>query len=75
MPETKTQTGNPVFNDFYPRFKKFLQADVSEFVLDGKLMRGYRGPDSKSIWLRDHRNESRVTGLSIACHCDNRRTG
>lgn len=54
MPETKIQTGNPVFDEFYPRIKKFLQADVSEFVLDGKRVRGYRSPDSKPIWLRDH---------------------
>jgi len=54
MPETKIQTGNPIFDDFYPRIKKFLQADVSEFVLDGKRARGYRSPDSKPIWLRDH---------------------
>jgi hypothetical protein len=54
MPETKIQTNNPVFDDFYPRIKKFLQADVSEFLLDGKLVRGYRSPDSKPIWLRDH---------------------
>ena len=54
MPETKIQTGNPIFDEFYPRIKKFLQADVSEFVLDGKRVRGYRSPDSKPIWLRDH---------------------
>ena len=54
MRETKTQTGNPIFDEFYPRIKKFLQADVSEFVLDGQRVRGYRSPDSKPIWLRDH---------------------
>jgi hypothetical protein len=54
MPETKIQTNNPTFDDFYPSIKKFLQADVSEFLLDGKLVRGYRSADSKPIWLRDH---------------------
>jgi len=54
MRETKIQTNDFRFDEFYPRIKKFLQADVSEFVLDGKRVRGYRSPDSKPIWLRDH---------------------
>jgi uncharacterized protein (DUF433 family) len=54
MSETKIQTNNPAFDEFYPRIKKFLQADVSEFLLDGRLVRGYRSADSKPIWLRDH---------------------
>jgi hypothetical protein len=54
MRDTKIKTGNPIFDDFYSRIKKFLQADVSEFLLDGKLVHGYRSPDSKPIWLRDH---------------------
>jgi hypothetical protein len=48
------QTNNSIFDEFYPRLKKFLQADISEFMLDGKRVRGYRSPDSKPIWLRDH---------------------
>jgi hypothetical protein len=54
MRDTEIQTNDPIFDDFYPRIKKFLQADVSEFLLDGKLVHGYRSPDSKPIWLRDH---------------------
>jgi hypothetical protein len=40
MPKIKIQTNNPIFDDFYPRIKKFLQADVTKFLLDGKLVRG-----------------------------------
>jgi hypothetical protein len=54
MHETTIQTHNPIFDEFYPRLKKFLQADVAEFVFDGKRVRGYRSPDSKPVWLRDH---------------------
>jgi hypothetical protein len=54
MSDAKIQTGNPTFDEFYSRIKNFLQADVSEFLLDGKLVRGYRSADSKPIWLRDH---------------------
>ncbi len=54
MPITQIKTGSPIFDEFYPRIKKFLQADISEFVFDGKLVHGYRSPDSKPIWLRDH---------------------
>lgn len=52
--ETKIFTDNDHFNRLYPLVKKFLQNDVSEFVLDGKKIRGYRSPDSKPVWIRDH---------------------
>jgi len=52
--ETKFQTDSDRFNQLYPLVKSFLSNDVSEFYLDGKKVRGYRSPDSKPIWLRDH---------------------
>ena len=52
--ETRINTDNSDFNLLYPIVKKFLENDVSEFNLDGKKIRGYRSPDSKPVWIRDH---------------------
>ena len=32
----------------------FLQADITEQMIDGKRVRGYRSPDNPALWIRDH---------------------
>lgn len=51
---TVVQTGRPEFDEFYPRIRTFLEHDVLDLVIDAKPIRGYRSPDGKSIWIRDH---------------------
>jgi hypothetical protein len=60
-PETGVQTGDPVWDGFYPRVKAFLEKDsvVYDSPLDGKPVRGYRSPDTPFIWLRDHVYQSK----------------
>jgi hypothetical protein len=31
-----------------------MDQDVSEYTFDGRKVRGYRSPDNKLLWLRDH---------------------
>jgi len=52
--ETFVKTGKPEFDRFYPRIRAFLEQDTLDIVIDGKAIRGYRTPDAKSIWIRDH---------------------
>ena len=54
--KTKTQvrTGKPEFDRFIPRIRSFLAQDSLDLVIDGKKVRGYRTPDTKSIWIRDY---------------------
>jgi len=51
---TCIKTGLKPFDDLFPRVKAFLEQDVLELNIDGEKVRGYRSPDSKSIWIRDH---------------------
>ena len=46
-------TGEQSFDSFYPRVKSFLEQDTLDLVIDAQKIRGYRSPDSKSIWIRD----------------------
>jgi len=55
--QTKIKTGRPVFDEFYGRVKTFMEKDVSEYPVDGKIVRGYRSPDTTPIWLRDHTHQ------------------
>lgn len=34
--------------------RSFLERDTMEMMVDGKRVRGFRTPDAKSIWIRDH---------------------
>lgn len=41
--------------DTFPQsIAAFLAADVSAFEYEGRPLRGYRSPDTKPIWIRDH---------------------
>ncbi|NOZ60289.1 MAG: hypothetical protein GXO74_01270, partial [Calditrichaeota bacterium] len=50
----KIETGRREFDEFYPKIKSFLEKDTLDLVIDGKKIRGYRSPDSRAIWIRDH---------------------
>ena len=48
------KTGSPIFDNFYPKVKSFLEKDLLEVNIEGQKIRGYRPPDAKSIWIRDY---------------------
>ena len=52
--ETKIETGNPMFDKFYPAIKNFLVHDQVTYLIDNEIVYGYRSPDCNAIWLRDH---------------------
>lgn len=54
QPDIFIKTGLPEFDHFYPLVKSFLEKDVLETVVDGLRIRGFRSPDARSIWIRDH---------------------
>jgi len=51
---TYIKTGRQEFDGLIPLVKAFLTQDVLETTIDGEKIRGYRSPDAKSIWIRDH---------------------
>ncbi len=48
------KTGVDFIDNLYPMVKSFLEKDTLDIVVDGELMRGYRSPDSRAIWIRDY---------------------
>jgi len=52
--DTVLQSGNSRLDALLPRIKRFLEHDVASFSVMGKPTRGYRSPDTPSIWIRDH---------------------
>ncbi|MDH5467438.1 MAG: hypothetical protein OEY25_08470 [Candidatus Aminicenantes bacterium] len=52
--KTFVKTGKPEFDGFIPRVRSFLEQDSLDLIIDGKKVRGYRTPDTKSIWIRDY---------------------
>jgi len=52
--KTFIKTGKPEIDDFIPKVQAFLEKDTLDIVIDGKKIRGYRAPDTKSIWIRDY---------------------
>jgi len=42
------------------RVGAFLEKDVLDLVIEGKAIRGYRSPDARSIWIRDHSDMMRA---------------
>jgi hypothetical protein len=51
---TRIATGRPEFDSLVLRIRAFLEQDVLDVVIDGQAIRGYRTPDARSIWIRDH---------------------
>ena len=52
--ETFIKTGVRALDDLVPLIGSFLSADVLEMNIDGERIRGFRTPDAKSLWIRDH---------------------
>jgi hypothetical protein len=52
--EIEIKTGKAEFDNLYPLVKSFLEKDVLEVHIDGRKIRGYRSPDTRSIWIRDY---------------------
>ena len=55
MGETGTyvKTGRQEFDQLFPLVKSILEQDVFDVLVDGKAIRGYHAPDTRSIWIRD----------------------
>ncbi|UCE40818.1 MAG: hypothetical protein JSV17_15440 [Candidatus Aminicenantes bacterium] len=52
--QTFVKTGRPEFDQFFPKVRAFLENNALDIVIDGKNIRGYRTPDTKSFWIRDY---------------------
>jgi hypothetical protein len=59
--ETRIRTGRPEFDELYPLVRSFLEQDILDLCIDGQQIRGYRTPDTRSIWIRDLSDMMRVT--------------
>lgn len=58
--KTYIRTGLPEYDQLLEKVQGFLEQDVLDVVIDGQKIRGYRSPDAKSIWLRDHSDMMRA---------------
>ncbi|HTY36121.1 MAG TPA: hypothetical protein VMH23_03365 [Bacteroidota bacterium] len=54
MKETSIRCGDPHLDALYPRIRNFLMKDVTEYNMFGTRVRGYRTPDTPSLWIRDY---------------------
>ena len=54
MTETLLQSGHPQLDALTPRIQGFLKNDVTEYSMMGSHVRGYRTPDTPSLWIRDY---------------------
>ncbi|HHS13962.1 MAG TPA: hypothetical protein ENN03_09380 [bacterium] len=52
--EIEIRTGHKRWDELYPRIKSFLTQDTLDMNIDGALIRGYRSPDARSVWIRDY---------------------
>jgi hypothetical protein len=52
--DTYIRSDIPRIDTLVPRIRDFLAKDVAEYTMLGRRVRGFRSPDSPSIWLRDH---------------------
>jgi hypothetical protein len=50
--DVDTATGR--WDAFAGRILDFLRQDVTDLVVDGTPVRGFRSPDSPALWVRDH---------------------
>ena len=51
---TIIRTGRKEIDELVPLISSFLAKDILEMTIDGKVISGFRTPDAKSIWIRDH---------------------
>jgi hypothetical protein len=52
--KTYLRSGDPAFDELVTLVEGFLRADILEMNLDGATVRGFRSPDARSLWIRDH---------------------
>jgi len=52
--DTSVRTGRREFDELCPIVASFLARSVLDFRIDGQRIRGYRTPDARSVWIRDH---------------------
>jgi len=52
--DTSVRTGRREFDELCPLVASFLERDILDFRIDGQSIRGYRTPDARSVWIRDH---------------------
>ena len=57
---TYVKTNRREFDDLVQLVGSFLMHDVMELSIDGRVVGGFRTPDAKSIWIRDHCDMLRV---------------
>ena len=58
--ETCIRTGRPEFDGLVPLVRSFLERDTLDLVIDGQKVHGYRTPDARSVWIRDHSDMMRA---------------
>jgi hypothetical protein len=58
--EVSIRTGRPAFDGLYPAVRRFLEHDRLDLAIDGQRIRGYRTPDARSVWIRDHSDMMRA---------------
>jgi hypothetical protein len=51
---TFIRTGVRELDELVPRILGFLEKDSLDMTIDGVSVRGYRSPDSRALWIRDH---------------------
>jgi len=57
---TAIHTNDPHLDDLLPRIRDFLSHDTMDCVIDAKTIHGYRSPDARSVWIRDHSDMMRT---------------
>lgn len=57
---TTVRTGVAAFDGLYDRVRGFMAAKRLSYQLDGRMVTGYRSPDSPLLWLRDHYYQNRA---------------
>jgi len=58
--ETAIRTGRREFDGLFPLVRQFLERSVLDLAIDGRRVRGYRTPDARSVWIRDHSDMMRA---------------
>ena len=55
----KVSTSSGKWAPFCEQIEGFLAQDITELVIDGMPVRGYRSPDNPALWIRDHSDIAR----------------
>ena len=58
--ETRIRSGRREFDELFPLVRSFLERDTLDLSIDAQRIRGYRTPDTKSVWIRDHSDMMRA---------------